>query len=63
MKIQIKNLGEYTITHNDELYFKPKDKRIKLTMDESSSAVRSRLDIGFYLRHVAQPGDLLMIDR
>jgi len=54
--------GEYTITHNDELYFKPKDKRIKLTMDESSSAVRSLLDIGFYLRHVAQPGDLLMID-
>lgn len=54
--------GEYTITANDELYFKPKEKRIKLTMDESSSAVRSLLDIGFYLRHVAQPGDLLMID-
>ena len=31
-------------------------------MDESSSAVRSLLDIGFYLRHVAKPGDLLMID-
>ena len=31
-------------------------------MDESSSAVRSLLDIGFYLRHVAQPGDLLMVD-
>jgi ABC-type multidrug transport system ATPase subunit len=31
-------------------------------MDESSSAVRSLLDLGFYLRHVAQPGDLLMID-
>jgi ABC-type Mn2+/Zn2+ transport system ATPase subunit len=54
--------GEYTITANDALYFKPKDKGIKLTMDESSSAVRSLLDIGFYLRHVAQPGDLLMID-
>jgi ABC-type branched-subunit amino acid transport system ATPase component len=54
--------GEYTVTGNDELYFKPKSKRMKLTMDESSSAVRSLLDIGFYLRHVAQPGDLLMID-
>ena len=33
-----------------------------MTMDESSSAVRSLLDIGFYLRHVANPGDLLMVD-
>jgi len=31
-------------------------------MDESSSAVRSLLDVGFYLRHVAAPGDLLMVD-
>ena len=31
-------------------------------MDESSSAVRSLLDLGFYLRHCAEPGDLLMID-
>jgi len=54
--------GQYLVTKNDELYYVPKGKRIKLTMDESSSAVRSLLDIGFYLRHVAKPGDLLMID-
>lgn len=54
--------GEYAVTRNDELFYVPKGKRIKLTMDESSSAVRSLLDIGFYLRHVAQPGDLLMVD-
>lgn len=55
--------GDYLVTKNDELYYVPKgNKRIKLTMDESSSAVRSLLDIGFYLRHVATPGDLLMID-
>lgn len=54
--------GEYLVTKNDDLYYVPKGKRIKLTMDESSSAVRSLLDIGFYLRHVAKPGDLLMID-
>ena len=55
--------GKYTVTKNDELYYIPNsNKRIKLTMDESSSSVRSLLDIGFYLRHVAQPGDLLMID-
>jgi len=55
--------GNYTVTKNDELYYIPKSNyRLKLTMDESSSAVRSLLDIGFYLRHVAQPGDILMID-
>ena len=31
-------------------------------MDESSSAVRSLLDIGFYLKHVAKVDDLLMVD-
>ena len=54
--------GKYTVTQKDELFYVPKGKRIKLTMSESSSAVRSLLDIGFYLRHVAQPGDLLMVD-
>jgi len=54
--------GEYTVTRNDELYFIPMGKRIKLSMDESSSGVRSLLDLGFYLRYVAQRGDLLMID-
>jgi ABC-type branched-subunit amino acid transport system ATPase component len=54
--------GEYTVTRNDELYYIPKGKRIKLTMDESSSAVRSLLDIGFYLKHIAKPSDLLMVD-
>lgn len=54
--------GDYQVTKNDDLYYVPKGKRIKLTMDESSSAVRSLLDIGFYLRHVAAPGDLLIVD-
>ena len=54
--------GEYTVTRNDQLYYVPKGKRIKLSMDQSSSAVRSLLDIGFYLKHEAQIGDLLMID-
>jgi len=54
--------GHYSVTGNDELYFKPKKATIKLTMDESSSAARSLLDIGFYLRHIAKKGDLLMVD-
>ena len=55
--------GEYTVTRHDELYFLPRHKKgLKLSMDESSSAVRSLLDLGFYLRHEAQRGDLLLID-
>ncbi|MEO5357245.1 MAG: ATP-binding protein [Nitrospirae bacterium YQR-1] len=55
--------GSYSVTKNEELFFIPKvNKRLKLTMDASSSAVRSLLDIGFYLRHVAKENDLLMID-
>ncbi|MBF0294011.1 MAG: AAA family ATPase [Magnetococcales bacterium] len=54
--------GCYYIAKNDELHYIPKGKPIKLTMNASSSAVRSLLDIGFYLRHVAAPGHLLMID-
>jgi AAA15 family ATPase/GTPase len=54
--------GDYLVTQNDELYYIPQGKRVKISMDESSSAVRSLLDIGFYLKHIAQPGNLLMID-
>ena len=54
--------GKYTVTKNDELYFTPDKKNVKLTMDESSSAVRSLLGIGFYLKHLAKPGDILIID-
>ena len=54
--------GEYIAGSNDTIYFKPVRRQLKLTMDESSSAVRSLLDIGFYLRHIAKPGDLLMVD-
>lgn len=55
--------GKYTVTKDDELYFIPNNnKRTKLTMDESSSSVRSLLDIIFYLKHKAQKGDLLIID-
>ena len=54
--------GDYVAGSNDTIYFKPARRQLRLTMDESSSAVRSLLDIGFYLRHVAKPGDLLMVD-
>lgn len=55
--------GDCLITRNNELYYVPKGTKIKLTINESSSSVRSLLAIGFYLKHVAQPGDLLMVDK
>jgi ABC-type branched-subunit amino acid transport system ATPase component len=54
--------GDYSITQNDQLYYLPRGTRVRLTMDQSSSSVRSLLDIGFYLRCVARKGDLLMVD-
>ena len=54
--------GNYSVAPNDQLHFIPKGQRLRLTMVESSSAVRSLLDLGIYLRHVAQRGDLLMVD-
>ena len=54
--------GKYTTTQNDQLYYTPKGTRLKLTMVESSSAVRSLWDIDFYLRHIVEKGHLLMVD-
>jgi AAA15 family ATPase/GTPase len=54
--------GDYTVSKNNELFYEPRGKHVKLTMDESSSSVRSLLDVGFYLRHVAKEGDILMVD-
>ena len=54
--------GKYTVTRDDQLSYVPNGKRVKLSMDESSSAVRSLLGIGFYLRHEAKRGDLLIVD-
>lgn len=42
--------GDYQVSKSSELYFVPNGKNIKLTMDESSSAVRSLLDVAFYLK-------------
>ena len=54
--------GDYSITQNDLLYYIPRGTEVRLTMVESSSAVRSLLNMGFYLNCVAHKGDLLMVD-
>ena len=54
--------GEYKITQDNQRSYIPKGAEIELKMAESSSSVRSLFDMGFYLRHVAQKGHLLMVD-
>ena len=54
--------GDYCVK-NGELQFIPANpKKTRLPLIACSSAVRSMLDVGLYLRHLAKPGDLLMID-
>ncbi|GAJ06031.1 unnamed protein product, partial [marine sediment metagenome] len=53
--------GKYTVVRGS-VYFSLKQDGKRLLMNESSSAVRSLLDVGFYLRHCAQKGDLFIID-
>jgi len=53
--------GKYTVVRGS-VYFSMKKGGKRLLMNESSSAVRSLLDVGFYLRHCAQRGDLFVID-
>jgi ABC-type multidrug transport system ATPase subunit len=55
--------GDYQVSGEDILSYVPrKHKKLKLSLTESSSAIRSLLDLGFYLRHQAAVGDLLIID-
>ncbi len=54
--------GAYKVNRDRGLYFTPRGARVKLNMGESASGVRSMLDIGFYLHHVAERGDILMVD-
>ena len=54
--------GDYRVDREGLWFVPQKAKGVKLGMGESSSSVRSLLDVGFYLKHIAQKGDLLMID-
>lgn len=54
--------GSYKVDKEGINFIPAKTRGIKLSIGESSSSVRSLLDIGFYLKHIAQPGDTLIID-
>lgn len=54
--------GEFRVQRNGPSFVPTRAKRVRLSMPESSGSVRALLDVGFYLRHAAKPGDMLMID-
>lgn len=55
--------GDYEVNQVGGINYNPATQPdLKLSLAESSSTVRSLVDIGFYLRHLAEKGDLLMID-
>lgn len=54
--------GTYRL-QNGALHFVPRGTRgVRLRMGESSSSVRSLVLLGYYLKHRARSGDLLMMD-
>lgn len=56
--------GSYKIIKDRGLVYRPRKSKGKsnFSMGESSSCVRALLNIGFYLRCKAKPGDILIID-
>lgn len=56
--------GDVIYSNNNKtvLFIPNSNKRVRLRIKESSSSVRSLVDLVIYLKHIAQKGDLLMID-
>lgn len=55
--------GTYRVIKNQGLFFQANNSKTKrYTMNEASSCARALLDVGFYLRCKAKPGDLFIID-
>lgn len=54
--------GTYKASKEGLFFYPNTSKTTKLSIGESASSVRSLLDVFFYLKHVAKPGHILMID-
>lgn len=54
--------GTYKTTKKGQIEFITKKGHSKLNMSESSSSVRSLVLLWYYIRHVAQQNDLLIVD-
>ena len=53
--------GKYKATKDGFVSYMPA-RGVKLRIAESSSSIRSLLDVTFYIKHAAEPGDIFMID-
>ena len=55
--------GTYALDESlDRLVFKPQNADCLLALSESSSTVRALTELHFYLKHMAKPGQMLMMD-
>jgi len=54
--------GEYQIEHEGGIYFLPNHGKKKLPLHFASSVAKTFFGLVFYLNHLAQKGDCLMID-
>lgn len=54
--------GTYKASKESLFFYPQKTRSVKLSIGESASSVRSLLDVFFYLKHVAKPGHILIID-
>lgn len=54
--------GTYKASKEGLFFYPNISKSTKLSIGESASSVRSLLDVFFYLKHVARPGQILMVD-
>ncbi len=54
--------GSYKASKEGLFFYPNASKSTKLSIGESASSVRSLLDVFFYLKHVARPGHILMVD-
>lgn len=55
--------GSYKVIKDHGLIYQPKGGgKPRFSMNESSSCIRALLDVGFYLRCKAKPGDIFIID-
>ncbi|MBE9057897.1 AAA family ATPase [Sphaerospermopsis sp. LEGE 08334] len=55
--------GKYEIDRYGDIFFKPhRSKNKKMPLHFTSSTVKTLFSFVFYLEHIAQPGDYLMID-
>lgn len=54
--------GNYSLDRSGSIVFRPRNTKTSLDLHLSSSTAKSYFALSFYLQHMAQKGDVLMID-